>query len=318
MAIENCTCLGSGGNTGTPNCLTLFGAASGFAFTSLVDNLGAKKEYDILDSASFGTAFKDDFVNTDMSKRLLPVSGLRNVDFPQEDVQYVTDNSGQKEFLRDGILSFAGQAWNKNSVYASKINASRCKNNGAFVATDKGVWGVRVADFDNNTYSWQPVPITALYAQWMPQKPGQDIEKVMVTFDFTNRLQVGELWLMTWDELGMTPQDFELLGLQDVNFVQVTAPAASVGTTTVEYRLMTDYGDNYSNIQNVDGLDAADFVVKNINSGLAVAGLSVTEADGDKYTISYTTEVTGNTIEVKIATSASVPFEGSARYAEPA
>jgi hypothetical protein len=318
MAIENCTCLGSGGNTGTPSCVTLFGDGSGFAFTELVAKDGTKKEYDILDAASFGTAFKDDFVNSDFSMRLLPVSGLQNVDFPQEEVQYITANNGQKEFLRNGILSFSGEAWNKNSVFASKINASRCKNNGVFVATDKGVWGKRVADYTNNTYSWQPVPITALYAQWMPKKPGQDIEKVMVSFDFSLRLEVGELWLMTWEELGLTEDDFALEGLQDVNFVETQAAAAALGTTTTEQRLITDYGDNYSDEQNVDGLVAADFVVTNLTSGLPVANLTVTETVDDYYGFSYDTETTGDTIEIKMNTSTTIKFEGSTSYAEPA
>lgn len=318
MAILDCTCLGQGGNLGTGNCMPLFGDASGFAFGQTTATDGTKKQYDIKDATAFGTNFKDDFVNTDSSKRLFPVSGLRNIDFPQEDVQYVTDNTGQKEFLRNGTLSFAGEAWNRNSVYASKINSHRCKDNSVFVATDKGVWGVRVADYDADTYYWVGVPITALYGQWMPKKPGQDIEKVMVTFDFNNRLQVGELWLMTWEELGMTAEDFVLEGLLDVNLIQVTAPVAALGTTTVEYRLVSDYGDNYTDEQNVDGLVTASFNVENKTSGLAVANLAVTEVVDDKYTITYDTETTGNTIEVSLSTSATVKYEGSDSYAEPA
>lgn len=316
MAIDKCTCLGNGGNTGTPNCLTLFGDASGFAFTELVAKDGTKKEYNILDATSFGTSFQDDFVNTEISKRLLPVSGLRNVDFPQEEVQYVTDNSGQKEFLRDGILSFSGEAWNKNSVFASKINASRCKNNGVFVATGKGVWGVRVSDFSANTFTWQPVPITALFAQWMPQKPGQDIEKVMVGFDFTNRLEVGELWLMTWEELGMTPQDFALEGLQDVNFIETNAPAAGA-STTASYRLITDYGSNYSNEQNVDGKIPTDFIITNLTTGLTVTANSITENVDDDYDFDYPSQTPGDTIEIKMAISTTNKFEGVIEITEP-
>ena len=316
MAIDKCTCLGNGGNTGTPNCLTLFGNASGFAFTELVAKDGTKKSYNILDSTSFGSSFKDDFVNSEISKRLLPVSGLRNVDFPQEEVQYVTDNSGQKEYLRNGILSFSGEAWNKNSVFASKINASRCKNNGVFIATDKGVWGVRYADFGANTDTWEPVPVTALYAQWMPQKPGQDIEKVMVSFDFTNRLEVGELWLMTWEELGMTPQDFALEGLQDVNFIETNAPAAGA-STTASYRLITDYGSNYSNEQNVDGKLVADFTITNLSTGLAVVPNSITENVDDDYDFDYPSQTTGDKIQIKMAISATNKFEGVIEITEP-
>ena len=316
MAIDKCTCLGNGGNTGTPSCLTLFGDASGFAFTELVATDGTKKEYDILDSTSFGTTFKDDFTNKLISKRLLPVSGLLNVDFPQEEPQYVTDNTGQKEFLRNGVLSFSGEAWNKNSVFASKINASRCKNNGVFIATDKGVWGVRVSDFSANTFTWQPVPVTALFAQWMPQKPGQDIEKVMIRFDFSNRLEVGELWLMTWEELGMTAQDFALEGLQDVNFIETNAPTAGA-STTASYRLITDYGSNYSDEQNVDGKVPADFTITNLTTGLAVLPNGVTENVDDDYDFDYPSQTPGDKIEIKMAISATNKFEGVIEIVEP-
>lgn len=318
MAIEKCTCLGEGGNLLYPNCVALFGDAESHIITEMSAKDGTTKRYDISDATAFGTTFKDDFFNTDNSKRNFAITGLRNLDFPQEETQFVTDNTGQKEFLRNGTLSASAEAWNRNNVYASKINSHRCKRNGDFVATDKGIWGVKVSDYAAGTHYWYPVPITGLDAQWMPKKPGQDIEKVMVKFDFDNRIEIGELWLMSYSDLGFTAEDLQYYGLLDVNFEEVTAPSQSLGTTTAEFRLISDYGTGFNDVQNVDDLVAADFVVENVTTGLAVAGLVVTEVDGDKYTFAYTTETAGNTIKISMASSETNKYEGSVSYAEPA
>jgi len=318
MAYQECVCLGSGGNTAWTSCQPLFGDANGFAFSRNVAKDGVRKSYDITSAATLGTSFIDDFYNTDGTKRLFPVSGLVSTSLVTADTVYDDGSDGQGDFSRNGIISFSGEKRQAGAVYADKINSHRCKDNGAFVATDKGVYGVRRIDTATNTASWHPVPIRKLEGKWMPKDLANNtVEKVMVSYDFDLRLNVGELWLMTWAELGITEDDFIYAGIQDVNFALVTAPAASLGTTQVEYSLSTDYGQGFVG-QNVNGKVEADFSVLNQDTGLQVAGLSITEVSGVKYTLEYTQETPGETIVVSMATSETNRFEGSATaYAEP-
>lgn len=318
MAFEECTCIGEGGNTAWTSCQPLFGSASGFAFSRNVNKDGIRKSYNITTAATFGTSFIDDFT-AEASSRLFPVANLRNSDFPQEDTAYKTDNEGQKEFLREGVISYTGEKWQAGAVYADKINSHRCKDNGVFVATDKGMYGVRVHNNDTNTDTWYPIPVTALNAQWKPKKPGTDNEFVMVSFDFSNRLNVGQLWLVTWDELGMTPDEFTYEGLLDVNFTLVNAPVAALGVTTVGYKLTTDYGSGVGEGQNVDGKLISNFSIVNKTTGLPATGAALTEIDGVKYTFTYDQETPTEIIKISLVTSGTNKFEGSATpYAEPA
>lgn len=318
MAFEKCTCLGEGGNTAWTTCQPLFDEATGFAFGRNVDADGVRKSYNITGSSPL-TAFTDDFYNTDHSQRLFPVAGLVSTSAPNEGTQYDTGSGGEKDFLREGIRGFTGEKRGAGAVWADKINSHRCKDNGVFVATKKGVVGIRVLDISDNTAAWFPIPIRALDANWMQKDlSAGTVEKVMVSFDYDRRANVGEFWLITWEELGITEDDFVYEGLLDVNFAQVTAPVAGLGTTTAEYALTTDYGFGMGVAQNVNGLLIADFTITNLTTGLAVVNPALVEVVGEKYTLSYDTEGTGDTIEIKMATSATNKYEGSVSYAEPA
>ena len=99
--IGTCSCELGNGNTGTPTCLELFGLASGEGLQNTVNNAGVVNEFDI--SAPIGTAFADALYSLTKSERIYPVTGLRNVDFPQEDDQFETDNTNQKDFLLVGV-----------------------------------------------------------------------------------------------------------------------------------------------------------------------------------------------------------------------
>lgn len=317
MAFQDCTCLGEGGNTAWTTCQELFGEATGFAFGRNVATDGTRKSYDITGTATL-TALQSDFYNTDHSKRLFPVAGLISTGAPNEGTQYDTGSGGEKSFLRDGIRGFTGEKREASAVWADKINSHRCKDNAVFVATEKGLVGIRKLDTTDNTATFYPIPIRALDANWMQKDlSAGTVEKVLVSFDYDRRMNIGEFWTITWEELGMTEDDFVYEGLLDVNFSVVTAPSTDTITTTVEYALTTDYGTGLGVAQNVNGKLVADFTITNVNSGLAVASATVTEVPGVKYTITYDTETAGNTINVKMATSDTNKFEGSDTYAEP-
>jgi hypothetical protein len=310
--VQGCACGSGNGNSGTPNCLELFGLANGLAIQEQVSAAGTINSFDI--SAALGTAFSDAFLSSDTTTRLYPISGLRNVDFPKEETQYETDNTGQKETIRDGIQSFTGEKWKVSNVFVSKLNQSRCPKNTSYITTDNGVIGIKKSDYSAGTHLWSGIPITAFDVQYMFKK-GDAVSKAVINFDFAQIVNIGELWLIPWDELGMTEEAFNLAGLQDVNFQEEVVPTINVGDTDLTVRLMSDYGTGIENTQTVDGLVLADFLLTNVTTGLPVTITGFTETVDDNYVLSYTSETTGNVM--KLTTLLSTGFEGEYNYVEP-
>ena len=289
---------------GTPNCLELFGLANGLAVGNLVTSSGVLNEIDI--STAIGTGFSSLFTSSDTTVRLAPVAGLRNIDFPQEGVQYDTDNTGQKDFLRKGILSFAGEKRNGNNVYASKLDKVRCSKNGVYIITEEGVVGIKISNYAAGTHVFRRIPVSAFAAEWNPKK-GDAVEKTMITFDFPATLEIGELWLIPFSELGMTADEFSLAGLQDVNFSETTTPVP-VLVTEFSSVLITDYGSGVMAGQNVDGLVTADFVATNRTTGTTITITSATEIAGVKTDFVIPNQASEDVVRIALVTASG--FDG--------
>lgn len=304
MSITNGSCCGQAVNLGVPNCLEQFGLANGLAIGKLVTSAGVVNSIDI--SVAITTGFSSLFTSSDTSIRLAPVSGLRNIDFPQEGNQYDTDNTAQKDFLRKGILSFSGEKRGGNNVYASKLDKVRCSRNGTYIMTDEGVVGIKISDWALGTHAFQRIPMSAFAAEWNPKK-GDAVEKTMVTFDFPATLEVGELWMIPYSELGMTADAFALAGLQDVNFSETTVVTVGL-TDSFSSVLITDYGTGILGGQNVTGLVTADFSAVNRTSGAAIVLTSATEIPDIKTDFVYPNQPTTDVVRISIITASG--FDG--------
>ena len=100
--VLGCSCNTGNGNTGLPNCVEQFGLASGIALQNIVANDGTVNKINI-DVASITTEWTALLANANRTKRIYPITKLKNVDFPLEDTQFETDNTNQKERIREGI-----------------------------------------------------------------------------------------------------------------------------------------------------------------------------------------------------------------------
>lgn len=315
MAIEiGCACSTGNGNTGTPNCTTLLGVAKGFGLQNTVANDGTVNRIN-LSVASITNEFSGMLTNDDRSKRMFPVKGLENYTAPNDGIQYETSSSGRKEALREGIQSFNGEIWNVTPQFVAKLKQSKCQNNGTWIYSKVGVQGIRKLDTTSGNYYWYPIPIDAFAPEYMPQTDGA-VAKAMIAFDYEQTVSVGELWMLTWADLNTTYE--EMVGLLDVNYKVIDAPVDGGTTTSVGYRLNTDYGDGLDNTttQNVDDLVAASFTAKNVTTGLAITITSVTEVIDNKYTFVLPSQTTADVVRISLVTTTG--FEGSVTYVQPA
>lgn len=298
--VLGCACNTGNGNTGLPNCVEQFGLASGLALQPIVANDGSLNRINLA-VASITTEWTSLLTQTNRTKRIYPITGLKNVDFPKEDTQYETDNTNQKEKVRDGVQSFVGQKWKVSPVFVSKVRQGICSRNGAWILTPNGVVGVKKSDG-----YWYPIEVAALDAQYMFQK-GDAVSKMNLTFDFEVNVNVGELWLVSWSDLNTTYA--AQVGLIDVNFEETTAPSSDLTNTTFGLRLTTDYGQGLLNNQTVDGLTSASFTIYNETASASITPVSVTEVADDEYTFVIPDQTASDVVSITLVTSTG--YEGS-------
>lgn len=312
MALSvGCSCDRGGDNLNLPNCSELFGITTGFVLQGIVADDGTANRID-LDVASIGTAFSDLLVDPDKSKRTFPITDIRNVDFPKEDVQYETDSAGQKEETRDGIQSVTAEKWKVPPGYDLKLKSHKCNRQGTFNISKEGVEGIRRLDPSDGKMYWYPIEITAFAPNYM-KRTATTRAKEMILFDYNSSVNLGELWMLTWEDLGMTIED--MVGLFDANLTEEIAPSAAASVTTIEFVLTSDYGTGVTNNTIIDGQLTADFSVKN-GAGVDVAALAVVEVAGVKYTATYTQETPGDNMTASMVLASG--YEGTYEYVEPA
>lgn len=310
--LIGCSCDTGNGNTGLPNCFEKFTVSRGFGVQYIQAKDGTPNRIN-LSVASITTEFSSLFTHDDISKRIYPIRDLKNVDFPKEETQFVTDNQNQKAFLRDGVQSVSAEVWEVPPAYDIKLKQMRCPRNGIWSFTREGVVGLKRQDLSDGNFYFYPSEVKAFAPSYMLPK-GDGIAKEIIQFDIDITVEIGELWLVPWADIGMDYED--AIGLLDVDFIEQTAPVDLTGTTTAEYRLISDFGTGLINgDKNVDALVTADFTATNITTGLAVAAFSATEVLDDKYTFSYSSETPGHIIEIKMNLASG--YEGKVRFTQP-
>lgn len=302
-----CQCGTVHGNTGLPNCVELFGKALGFGVISLRDKLNQSNKISLL-TPNPGTTFNSMLSEPDRTKRLFPITELRNVVPAVEDSQYATDNAGGRVRTRRGFKSLAYEKWEVSDVFVGKAQQGECNANGVYLFSARGIQGQRIGDF------LYPIAIEAYDNKFMPADDANP-SKLMGSFQYAPTLQDGQLWMITWEQLGWSYNN--ITGLIDVNFIEITAPEVVTGTTSFEVSLATDYGFNYAETSNVEGLEIADFYVEDITDGVEIEidDLEINPVT-NTYTFSYSQTVP-NANDVKV-TLFSKGYEGYYTYSQPA
>lgn len=303
--VAGCTCGNVHGNTGTPNCSPLIKKALGLGVISIVANGGDVNKIDLTDLPSYDLG--SELQNTDRTKRIYPIMDLRNVTHPDESEQYATDSAGGKIEVRDVVYRFAAEKWEVSPVYVQKLKTGKCNRNGVWLFNANGMVGLRRG---TDLY---PIEIKA-YAPKYSHATDADPSKLMLSFDYAQNTNIGELWLISWAELGMTIND--VAGLIDLNYTVVDAPANGGVDTIVGYSLTTDYGYGNPETQNVDGLVPTDFEALNVTTGLPISFVSVVETPDVKYVFTLSSQTTADVVKISVKTGTG--FEGSVTFIQPA
>lgn len=302
-----CQCGTVHGNTGLPNCVELFGKALGFGVISLRDKLNQSNRISLV-APNPGTAFGTMLGNADRTQRLFPITELRNVVPAVEDTQFATDNAGGRVKTRRGFKSLVYEKWEVSDVFVGKAQQGECNANGVYLFSAKGIQGIK-----SNGYLL-PIPIEAYDNKFMPADDANP-SKLMGSFQYSPTLQDGDLWMITWEELGWNYNN--VAGFIDVNFVVDDAPSETAGTTTFTVALNTDYGINNVEASTVEGLTISSFTARDTTDGVDIE-LDDVEVDPNTnlYTFTYTQVVpAGNNVKISLFT---LGYEGYYQYTQPA
>ena len=305
MNVAGCTCGDVHGNTGTPNCVQLIKKALGLGIISVVKSNGDVNAIDLGNLAAYSLI--DELTNNDRTARIYPIMDLRNVTHPDEAEQYATDSAGGKVEVRDVVYRMAVEKWEVSPAFVQKLKNGKCNRNATFLFNADGMVGLR------RGHSLYPIEIKA-YAPKYAHATDADPSKLMLSFDYAQNTNIGELWLISWAELGLTIND--VAGLIDLNYTVVDTPVDGGTNTTVSYSLTTDYGYGNPATQNVDGLIATDFEALNVTTGLSISIGSVVETADVKYLFTLPSQTTADVVKISVKTTTG--FEGSVTFVQPA
>jgi hypothetical protein len=292
-------------NSGYPD-LCQFGVPTGMIVQSRFNSNGTENKID-LNVASITTEWSSLLTQVDKTQRLFPYMGLRQFAQPTADDVYVTDNQGIDEFVRKGDVKFTFEKWNSSPILTQKINDSSCVSKTVYHATSKGVIGLKVGN------DFQGIPASILRAKHEMQV-GDQPSKTMINGQFAREFEVGQLWFVSWEDLNTSYNAQK--GLQDATITVKDAPANGGTNTVIGLKMRTDYGQGLVSGTDIKGVVLANLSILNVTTNTAITGVSLTEVEGEKYTLTYPSATTADVIRVSFLTTTG--YEGKIEFAQVA
>lgn len=293
-----CSCGVSLQNTGTPNCIPVFGVTKQLILVPLIANDGTENSIDPTDTLN--SAYVTALINqADDSKRWYPVGPLKNVAGERADALMETFEDGSKVFIRQGVRSFTGLVLKGGPELLNQLNSNRCSSFGAFMIDSNGSLYGKVKNDDGMLY---PVEIQAdsFYNKLM-FTTDTTIQKIMISFEFGIDERDEDLRMIL-------SSSFTGVNLANVRgLINAYVSVVSTGQTSMVVDVYNKYGD-FINGSPVEGLLIADFAssvtetgskIRNTTDGADVTLTTVTEStlQAGRYTLAYTSQTVSDVLQ---------------------
>jgi hypothetical protein len=293
-----CSCGVSLQNTGTPNCIPVFGVTKQLILVPLIANDGTENSIDPTDTLN--SAYVTALINqADDSKRWYPVGPLKNVAGERADALMETFEDGSKVFIRQGVRSFTGLVLKGGPELLNQLNSNRCSSFGAFMIDSNGSLYGKVKNDDGMLY---PVEIQAdsFYNKLM-FTTDTTIQKIMISFEFGIDERDEDLRMIL-------SSSFTGVNLANVRgLINAYVRVVSTGQTSMVVDVYNKYGD-FINGSPVEGLLIADFAssvtetnskIRNTTDGADVTLTTVTESTSQagRYTLAYTSQTVSDILQ---------------------
>lgn len=306
--VIGCEC-DNGGNLGLPQDYCKEGVIIGFALQNRFNSTGVVNKIN-LNVSSITTEWTSLLNSVDKTTRVNPLMLLRNYAEQNAEQVVVTDNQGIDEPVRDGDRKFTIERWNTPSLLADKINSWKCKDGVIYFYTEKGVLGYRTGD------DWGGIPLAMIHAIYA-REDGANPSRTLINGQLDRDVKVGQFWFVTYEELNTTK--LGQVGFSDVTLTVVDAPVDGGTNTTVGLKVRSPFGAGLVAGQNVAGLVLADLSIKNVTTNTTITGVSLVEIEGEKYTLTFPSQTTGDRIKITVSATSNIPYlEGSKEIVQPA
>jgi hypothetical protein len=304
-----CSCGVSLQNTGTPNCIPVFGVTKQLILVPLIADDGTDNfidPTDTLDSAYFTALINQ----SDDSKRWYPVGPFKNVTGERADPLMEAFDDGSQKFIRQGVRNFSGMILRGGPELLNQLNSNRCSSFGVFMIDSDGSLYGKVKNNDGYLYPIE-VQADAFYGK-LVFTTDTTIQKIMLAFQYGVDEKDEDLRMILATSITG-------INLARVNgLINAYVRVVSCGQTSLVIDVYNKYGD-FINGSPVKGLLVADFAsstsgtgskIRNTTDGTDVTISSVTESTTTpgQYTLAYTSQTVSDVLQPYIKKNG---FDGS-------
>tara|TARA_R110002124_G_scaffold283449_2_gene459504 strand:- start:24330 stop:25271 length:942 start_codon:yes stop_codon:yes gene_type:complete len=298
MSILTSSCTTSPGNTGTPNCQTLFKTQSGMFLVPMIANDGTANQIDV--TATLNQAYFDALVNhDDASKRWYPIHQTKNVSSVRDASIKEAMDDGTSYVVEKGPRNVELLIPKRSNVFLSKLEQWEGRQFGIVIIDTDG--NIKMEASDDLAFL---KPIKVQDGTWdatMLDATSTTVSKISLKFQIDKNVKDSMLYMILASEMDNIDLS-DIDGLYDVNATYNT-PTTTVWIATIT----TDYGTGITKTP-VSGLVTADFTVTEVSPVLGASHslTSVVETGGSGtgvYTFTLASAATsGDLLHIKTST----------------
>ena len=289
MGLCVTNCQGLSADLGVPAGVKPFSIPVGLIVVPLFAEDGTEFSIDTT-SVTMDQTTIDDYINeTDKTKRMYPIIGLKNVESVKAENNLETFNDGDIQIISEGVRNFKAVLPSTSRQYLGQLKNLTCSQVGVYMIDSCGNFlGRKVGDLLKpkkvalNTWS--------AILMWATDSTGQNTD---LTFNFAKTERDENDAMIIADSI--TADLSSLSGLIDVTF---TNPVGDSAAKTLVVDAATIYGGMQTTILRED-LVLGDFTAT-LNGGAEVI-VSTPNVDGT-YTITFTSAIIVTDIIVLSAT----------------
>lgn len=291
-----CKCSTILGNTGLPKGEKCFTKVQSIYFQQKYNDSGVRNSIDFtaLDLAGL----KDLFTTaTTPDERLYPITNIEEFLDTQAEPTTETTPSGRVLKVSDGIRAVSFTSMEAPPILLKKLNALGCGEWQYYIVDTDGniAGGSQIGDaiagfeFDSESYNATYVRAT-----------DTAVQRVNVTFSWFRWQKIENFAWYPSEDMAAGFNGNDVKGLIDVTFEGSTSDNG-VQTNIANIKPVIQYSRAIA--YPVTGLLAADFVLKNLTTGLAVTIATLTESSvtPGTYAITFTAQTAADVLEVQVA-----------------
>ena len=236
--------------------------------------------------------------NADPTKRWVKMPRFYGVTLPVADTVFDEATDGTKSFVRDGIMSFTSELRDKDAVPAvlKKLRQSRCSEYGIYLVSKSNQIVGRI----EGDYMY-PISINSgsLDAKMM-FRDDTNTNKIMFGFDFDSLMNAEDFYVLDGEDLSVN--FLSMRQLTDVNIVQTST---AITATEIEVDIKSDFVQGLIPNNDIIGLLAASFVLKNLTTATTITITTVVEdlsVDG-RYLVTFPAQTAADVLELSLQLS---------------